>query len=352
MAREGRMRSPAMVAVWTGASAAVAAACIMAVAMGLVGMPFEAWLVALAWSVGIGLLVAGLNAWIFHLLIFRPLKDTLDAIDRMQPVKGRGNGLHMGDDWPGTLRNLAKTWSNFQSSEVSKWKQIGDFRKEFIGNLAHELRTPVQSIQGAVYTLHEGAIDDPEFARKFLLKAVRNIDRMTGLIDDLDAISKIESSVLELKMDRFDLVALADEIIDTLDPKARRSTITLKLETDDARQLFALGDEKRIGQVLTNLIGNSISYGNQNGVTTVRIKEEEAHLSIEVEDNGIGIPEASLPRIFERFYRVDASRSRAAGGSGLGLAIVKHIVEAHGGQIEVRSVVDRGTTFRFKLKKS
>ncbi len=340
-----------MVAVWTGVSAAVAAAGILAVAMGLVGMPFDAWLVALAWSVGIGVLVAGLNAWIFHLLIFRPLKDTLQAIDRMQPVKGRGNGLHMGDDWPGTLRSLAKTWSNVQSSEVSKWKQIGDFRKEFIGNLAHELRTPVQSIQGAVYTLHEGAIDDPEFARKFLFKAVRNIDRMTGLIDDLDAISKIESSVLELKMERFDLVALADEIIDTLDPKAKRSAIALKLETDEARQLFALGDEKRIGQVLTNLIGNSISYGNPQGTTAVRITDGDTHLTVEVEDDGIGIPEASLPRIFERFYRVDASRSRAAGGSGLGLAIVKHIVEAHGGNIEVQSEVDRGTTFKFKLKK-
>lgn len=340
-----------MVAVWTGVSAAVAAAGILAVAMGLVGMPFDAWLVALAWSVGIGVLVAGLNAWIFHLLIFRPLKDTLQAIDRMQPVKGRGNGLHMGDDWPGTLRSLAKTWSNVQSSEVSKWKQIGDFRKEFIGNLAHELRTPVQSIQGAVYTLHEGAIDDPEFARKFLFKAVRNIDRMTGLIDDLDAISKIESSVLELKMERFDLVALADEIIDTLDPKAKRSAIALKLETDEARQLFALGDEKRIGQVLTNLIGNSISYGNPQGTTAVRITDGDTHVTVEVEDDGIGIPEASLPRIFERFYRVDASRSRAAGGSGLGLAIVKHIVEAHGGNIEVQSEVDRGTTFKFKLKK-
>lgn len=348
----GRRRSPALVAVWTGAAAAMVAAAILAVATGLIGAPFEAWLGALTWSVGIGLLVGGLNALIFRILIFNPLKGTLDAIDRMQPAPGRGNGLHMGDDWPGTLRGLAKNWSNLQSSEVSKWKQIGDFRKEFIGNLAHELRTPVQSIQGAVYTLHEGAIDDPEFARKFLLKAVRNIDRMTGLIDDLDAIAKIESSVLELKMERFDLVALADEIIDTLDPKAKRSAITLKLETGGARHLFARGDEKRMGQVLTNLIVNSISYGNPHGKTTVRLRDEDAHLLVEVEDNGIGIPEASLPRIFERFYRVDASRSRAAGGSGLGLAIVKHIVEAHDGKIEVKSSVDRGTTFRFRLKKA
>jgi two-component system phosphate regulon sensor histidine kinase PhoR len=270
----------------------------------------------------------------------------------MQPVNGQGDGLRMRDDWPGTLRTLAKTWSNVQSSEVSKWKQIGDFRKEFIGNLAHELRTPVQSIQGAVYTLHEGAIDDPEFGRKFLLKAVRNIDRMTGLIDDLDAIARIESSVLELKLERFDIVALADEILDTLDPKAKRSNIKLKLDTDGARQLFALGDEKRMGQVLTNLVVNSISYGNPDGLTTVRLRETESHLTVEVEDNGIGIPEVSLPRIFERFYRVDASRSRAAGGSGLGLAIVKHIVEAHGGRIEVTSSINRGTSFRFNLKKA
>jgi len=153
-------------------------------------------------------------------------------------------------------------------------------------------------------------------------------------------------------LERFDIVALADEILDTLDPKAKRSNIKLKLDTDGARQLFALGDEKRMGQVLTNLVVNSISYGNPDGLTTVRLRETESHLTVEVEDNGIGIPEVSLPRIFERFYRVDASRSRAAGGSGLGLAIVKHIVEAHGGRIEVTSSINRGTSFRFNLKKA
>ena len=345
-----RQRSPAMVAVWTGVSAALLVAGILIFFAGIGGGP--SWGAIAAWSLGIGAIIGLLNAAIFHLLIFRPLKDTMVAIDRMQPKKNRGDGLHMRDDWPGTLRTLAKTWSTMQSTEVSKWKQIGDFRKEFIGNLAHELRTPVQSIQGAVYTLHEGAIDDPEFARKFLVKAVRNIDRMTGLIDDLDAISRIESSVLELKMERFDLVALADEIIDTLDPKAKRSGIKLTLDTEGARSLFALGDEKRMGQVFTNLIGNSISYGNPNGTTTVRLRSGDAHLLVEVEDNGIGIPEESLPRIFERFYRVDASRSRAAGGSGLGLAIVKHIVEAHGDQIVVNSALGQGTTFRFRLKKA
>jgi two-component system phosphate regulon sensor histidine kinase PhoR len=341
-----------MVAIWTGALAGTLAFVILTIIMGTGATESSAWLPGILGCFGIAVIVAGLNAWIFHLLIFRPLKGTLEAIDRMQPVNGQGDGLRMRDDWPGTLRTLAKTWSNVQSSEVSKWKQIGDFRKEFIGNLAHELRTPVQSIQGAVYTLHEGAIDDPEFGRKFLLKAVRNIDRMTGLIDDLDAIARIESSVLELKLERFDIVALADEILDTLDPKAKRSNIKLKLDTDGARQLFALGDEKRMGQVLTNLVVNSISYGNPDGLTTVRLRETESHLTVEVEDNGIGIPEVSLPRIFERFYRVDASRSRAAGGSGLGLAIVKHIVEAHGGRIEVTSSINRGTSFRFNLKKA
>lgn len=342
-----RHRSPAMVAVWTGVAAAGLAAGVLLIALG-----WRSASTVFAWSAGIGLAIAALNAAIFHLLIFRPLKGTLEAIDRMQPEKNRGDGLHMRDDWPGTLRLLAKTWSTMQSSEVSKWKQIGDFRKEFIGNLAHELRTPVQSIQGAVYTLHEGAIDDPEFSRRFLLKAVRNIDRMTGLIDDLDAIARIESSVLELKMERFDLVALADEILDTLDPKAKRSAIKLVLDTGGTRHLFVLGDEKRIGQVFTNLVVNSISYGNPQGKTTVRFREADNHVAIEVEDNGIGIPEASLPRIFERFYRVDASRSRAAGGSGLGLAIVKHIVEAHGSPIHVHSTIDRGTTFRFRLKRA
>lgn len=340
-----------MVSVWTGAAAATLVAAILTTTAGL-GDWDGAWEGIALWSLGIGALIGLLNAWIFHLLIFRPLKDTLGAIERMQPVQGEGDGLHMLDDWPGTLRTLAKTWSTMQSSEVSKWKQIGDFRKEFIGNLAHELRTPVQSIQGAVYTLHEGAIDDPEFARKFLVKAVKNIDRMTGLIEDLDSIARIESSVLELKMERFDLVALADEILDTLEPKAKRSSIKLKLDTGGARHFWVLGDEKRIGQVFTNLVVNSISYGNPEGKTTVRLKDMETHMLVEVEDNGIGISEQSLPRIFERFYRVDASRSRAAGGSGLGLAIVKHIVEAHGDRIEVKSQLNRGTTFRFKLKKA
>jgi two-component system phosphate regulon sensor histidine kinase PhoR len=238
-----------------------------------------------------------------------------------------------------------------QSNEISNLRENEHFRKEFIGNLAHELKTPLHNIQGFILTLIEGAYEDPEISHKFLTKAAKNVERMTGLIEDLDAISRIESGILGLRIQEFDAIELARDTIESLEPKAKRAEITLSLHPDTPRSLVVLGDSTTIGQVLTNLVVNSITYGRPHGSTTLRIIARDEYAVFEVSDTGIGISEEDLPRIFERFYRVDKSRSRQAGGSGLGLAIVKHLIEAHGQHIHVKSTVGEGTSFTFRLRR-
>jgi two-component system phosphate regulon sensor histidine kinase PhoR len=199
-------------------------------------------------------------------------------------------------------------------------------------------------------SLLEGGIDDPEINRKFLSKAEKNIDRMTSLLEDLDSISKIESGAMNIEMETVDIVELSSEIAENLDRKAKDANVQFKIREEE--EFNVLCDPNKIGQVLSNLLVNSINYGVENGKTVVRFYDMGDNILIEVADDGIGIDEEDLLRIYERFYRVDKSRSRHAGGSGLGLSIVKHIVEAHGGNLHVRSTLGTGTTFSFTLQKA
>ena len=291
-------------------------------------------------SAGVGVLVAGAGyAW-----MRREILGPLEAAGL-----GPGGMHHNWEEWIGRAR---KSWNLSQSSEVSRLQEAAKYRKDFIGNLAHELRTPAQIVQTTIYTLHDGGLQDPQKRQQFLQTAVRNIDRMVGLLEDLDTITRIESGVLELEMRRMDLIPLVEDTMESLESKARKAKITLRLDAGGQSQVAVLGDHMRLGQVLTNLINNSIKYGRPEGVTTIRIAAVAQGVRVEVQDSGIGIPESALPRLFERFFRVDASRSRAAGGSGLGLAIVKHIIEAHGSEVEVRSVLGEGSTFSFVLKQA
>jgi two-component system phosphate regulon sensor histidine kinase PhoR len=291
-------------------------------------------------SAGVGIFVAGAGmAW-----MRREILQPLEAAGL-----GPGGMLHNWGDWIGRAR---KSWNQSQSSEVSRLQEAAKYRKDFIGNLAHELRTPAQIVQTTIYTLHDGGLQDPQKRQQFLQTAVRNIDRMVGLLEDLDTITRIESGVLELEMRRMDLVPLVEDTMEALESKARKAKITLRLDAGGQSHVAVLGDQMRLGQVLTNLINNSIKYGRPEGTTTVRISPVEQGIRVEVQDTGIGIPESALPRLFERFFRVDASRSRAAGGSGLGLAIVKHIIEAHGSEVEVRSTLGEGSRFSFVLKQA
>ena len=242
-------------------------------------------------------------------------------------------------------------WANQTVEQLEKMKKDEDYRREFIGNVSHELKTPIFNIQGYIQTLIDGGIDDNEVNMKYLKRTNKSVDRMINIVEDLEVISKLETDQEELLIDKFDISRTANEVIEQLEMKANDSNISLKI-INEASTSTVLGDRDKIQQVLMNLVSNSIKYGKENGETKIRFFDMADNIMIEVADNGIGIDEDSLPRLFERFYRVDKNRSRDIGGTGLGLAIVKHIIEAHKQTINVRSTKDVGSTFSFILEKA
>jgi two-component system phosphate regulon sensor histidine kinase PhoR len=242
-------------------------------------------------------------------------------------------------------------WNEEKQKEIDELKQMAKYRREFVGNVSHELKTPIFNIQGYILTLLDGGIDDPEINTKFLKKAKKSVNRMIAIVEDLEEINKLESGELKLKKDTFDLLELTREVVEFLEMKAEefKAEITIR---SPFRTIKVLADKRRVRQVLINLIDNAIKYGNQeNNLIKISFYDFHDNYLVEVSDNGIGIPEENLPRIFERFFRTDFSRSREKGGSGLGLAIVKHIIEAHQQTITVRSEYGKGTTFSFTLGK-
>lgn len=237
-----------------------------------------------------------------------------------------------------------------RKQELQRLQQLENYRTEYIGNVAHELKTPLFSIQGYIETILEDTDIDKKTLKSFLGKANKNADRLGQIVNDLDAITKFESGVLAIEKDSFDIKDLISEVCEELEIQASQKEIQLEVYSESA-QNHVFADRIRIRQVLVNLGYNSIKYGKTAGKTTYDIKETEKNLVIEVSDNGIGIPSDSVGRIFERFYRVDTHRNRDKGGSGLGLSIVKHIIEAHGEHIEVSSTEGAGSTFTFTLAK-
>lgn len=256
------------------------------------------------------------------------------------------------DDVISNVEKEASDWSEERNREISKLKEQEEFRREFLGNLAHELKTPVFSIQGYILTLLDGALEDESVNRTFLERASKATDRMASILEDLDQITRLEVDDLKLEMRPFDIHELAQEVFDSLEIIAIEKKITLKFAKDNYGAIIVMGDRGKIAQVITNLISNSIFYGNVGGETLVRFYVLDEIVTIEISDNGPGIEDIYIPRLFERFYRVEKSRNRNEGGSGLGLAIVKHIIESHGQTISVRSTVGLGSTFSFSLDKS
>lgn len=244
-------------------------------------------------------------------------------------------------------------WATQRKNEIEMLRANEQFRKEFLMNLAHELRTPIFSIQGYVDTLLGGALDDKNVNRKFLSNASKSIDRLVRLVDDLDEISKLESGKIPVIQESFIMQDLIKDVYEEFSLKAKEKNIQMIFKKGTERPLAVYADKQKIKQVLVNLIENALKYGNENSTITAGCYEmDDKHVYVEISDDGPGIPEEHLPRIFERFYRADRSRSRAIGGTGLGLAIVKHIVEAHGQNVTVRSKVGVGSSFGFTLEKS
>jgi two-component system phosphate regulon sensor histidine kinase PhoR len=247
-----------------------------------------------------------------------------------------------------TILKLAKK----NSDELLKLKAEEKFRREFIGNLAHELKTPIFSIQGYILTLLEGGLEDSTVNKKFLNRALKGAERMNKIIMDLDMISRFESERINLQIEENNIVEICQEIYESLELNAKENNISLNFAKNYVNPIMVQCDRDKIGQVIQNLLINAIKYSEPDSQVLIRFLDVESNILIEVEDNGPGIHEKHLNRLFERFYRVDKSRARNEGGTGLGLAIVKHIVEAHGHRVQVKSAEGEGSIFFFTLTKN
>ncbi|HNQ82547.1 MAG TPA: ATP-binding protein [Bacteroidales bacterium] len=275
--------------------------------------------------------------------IIRSLK-----LSRTEKLEWRSN---LGEDMIGQVSQDVMDWAENKTAEIEQLRNIENYRREFLANVSHELKTPISNMQGYISTLISGGIDDPEINRDYLQKTEKNINRLIELVDDLDIISSLESGEVNMDKSKFDMRALTREVFEFLEDSAKSRGISFLFGNDDNNPVFVYADRYRIRQVLVNLVDNSIKYGRDGGRTKVSFYDMDDNYLIEVSDNGIGIEEQHIPRLFERFYRVDKHRSRTEGGTGLGLAIVKHILEAHDQTVNVRSSPKIGSTFSFTLRK-
>lgn len=298
--------------------------------------------------------------FIFYALeffIYRKIKLIYKTIHSLKTQRYSSvNSLFKKFDWDSDpiseVNQEVITWAKDKKEEIDHLKKLADFRKEFIGNVSHELKTPIFNIQGYIHTLIDGALEDPDVNIRFLKKASRSADRLCDLVEDLISISQLEAGELKMEYERFDINALVRDVYEQLEYRSKERGIELTIKEGCNVPFFVYADKYRIRQVIVNLVVNSIKYGNEGGTTTAAYYDMDENILIEVTDNGDGITQEHLPRLFERFYRVDKSRSRDAGGTGLGLAIVKHIIEAHKQTINVRSKTGVGTTFAFTLTKA
>ncbi len=239
-----------------------------------------------------------------------------------------------------------------RSSEINVLKDQENYRREFLGNVSHELKTPLFTIQGYILTLLEGAMKDKKVRSKYLRRTAKGVDRIISIVKDLDLITQFESGIKTVDKSNFNIYELIDNVFDLMEFESEKNNTMLRIRNEKNESVMVYADQERILQVLTNLVVNSIKYGKENGYTEIAVDEhDKERIIVRVIDNGEGIEEEHLPRLFERFYRIDKTRSRKKGGSGLGLSIVKHIIEAHQEQIFVKSKVGVGTEFSFTLKK-
>jgi two-component system phosphate regulon sensor histidine kinase PhoR len=252
-----------------------------------------------------------------------------------------------------TLTEEIEKFAKDKKVEIDTLKIREEYRKDFLGNISHELKTPLFTVQGYILTLLDGAMEDKSVRKKYLQRAQKGVERLIYIIKDLDLITKLEVGDLNLELSEFDIIELIESVFELVEMKAGKKNITLAFDMDYESPIYVRADRDKIQQVLSNLIVNSIKYGHHDGTTEVSVENLIRNkVIVRITDNGEGIPDEHIPRLFERFYRVDKSGSRKEGGSGLGLAIVKHIIEAHGEKIYVESVVDVGSEFSFTLEKA
>lgn len=293
---------------------------------------------------------------VFDFLIFKEVgkinailkkikRDDLGGIGKIEnPKKSFLNPL-------GQLNQDIYMYAALKQREIDNLKKMAAFRREFLADVSHELKTPIFAAQGYVHTLLDGAMEDDSVREKFLQKAAKSLDGLDLLVQDLLVLSQMETGEITMHLEDFDIVHFTREIFDQIESKAEKRDIQLRIANDGKKNVMVNADLQRMGQVMTNLISNAIKYGREGGSVIVDFKKRKNDVVVFVKDDGNGIPAEHLPRIFERFYRVEKSRSKDKGGTGLGLAIVKHILEAHKTKIQVSSQLGEGTTFYFSLPK-
>lgn len=294
-----------------------------------------------------------ISSVVFYFLLSRFIFKRIRLL-KNRIIELRGNSSDQGESGNEVedLYTELEDWAVDRKNEMEKLQKLELYRKEFLGNVSHELKTPVFNIQGYVATLLDGGIDDKTINKEYLMRAEKSVDRMISMIGDLESITQLETGQLELDFEKVDIIALVKDVFDAEEMKATAKGIMLRFKEAYESPMYVYADKFRIRQVITNLIVNSINYGKEYGETFCRIYDTGDNIELEIIDNGPGIAKEHLPRLFERFYRVDKGRSRAQGGTGLGLSIVKHIIEAHGQTISVASKEGSGTTFSFTLKKA
>ena len=326
----------------------------VALALAIVNYYFQQKLVDMALTFGVALIVSYV---VFYYLIERFVYSRIKLIYKLIHNLKLGKDLkdalgeYVSPDPINDVEHEVKEWAREKKHEIETLKSQEKFRREFLSNISHEFKTPLFAIQGYIEAIQEEDIDEAT-TKKFLDKAAKNVDRLSFLIKDLDAISKLDSGEVPINYIRFDLAQLIHEVTESLEMKARQYKIKLIFKEKYHSPTWVFADREKIRQVLVNLTDNSFKYGKENGSTAFKIFSLHNQVLIEVTDDGSGIEEKYLPRLFERFYRTEKSRSRQDGGSGLGLAIVKHIVEAHQQTITVRSTEGIGSTFAFTLDKA
>lgn len=286
----------------------------------------------------------------FILEKIRPIYKIIDFV----PQKGKEVKLNLTPGFVelSDVEQDVENWAQNQLREIERLKELERYRKDFVGNVSHELKTPIFNIQGYILTLLEGGLEDPSINKLYLTRTEKSIDRMISIVEDLESINKLETGELKPQFSIFDIVKIAEDVIEMEQRFAKERKIWLTFADKPDKPLMVKADRKRIIEVLTNLVVNGLKYGKKNGFVKVGFYDFDDKIMIEVTDNGIGIDKKDLSRVFERFFRVDKSRSREQGGTGLGLSIVKHIIEAHNQTINVQSVLNEGTTFTFTLEKA
>lgn len=250
------------------------------------------------------------------------------------------------------LRKINKTINSYaiaKNKEIETLQKNAEFRREFIADISHELKTPIFAAQGYVHTLLDGAVEDKAVRMKFLKRAAKSLNALDKLVQDLLTLNQMESGVIKFHFESFDVKEIIHEVIEELEQKAAKRDVLIRFYYDKDKQYRTVADKYKIFRVCQNLISNAIKYNNDGGEVEVHLKSHKNHLSVDVKDNGKGIHPEDLKRIFERFYRVEKSRSREGGGTGLGLAIVKHILEGHKSKISVSSTLGKGSVFSFEL---